>query len=138
MHWRDIPFHPPTKTLRVFAGGLAILLSVFALWQFFAHENFVAAATFAGFALVFGLLGGTAPALLRPIFVAWMIAIFPVNWVVSRVLLACIFYLMVTPLGLFFRLIGRDFLNRRFQPEQDSYWTDKTTSDDVNSYLRPF
>jgi hypothetical protein len=38
--------------------------------------------------------------------------------------------------GLFFKLIGRDALSRRFAPGQASYWEPKPRATDVRSYLR--
>ena len=138
MHWRDIPFQPPTRTLRVFGFGLAILLTGFASWQYFVEDRATIALVQATLAVVIGIVGWTKPSVLQPIFVGWMIAIFPANWLVTYFLLACMFYLMITPLGLFFRLIGRDFLDRRIRPDQETYWSTKPTRDDVESYLRPF
>lgn len=54
-----------------------------------------------------GLLGVLAE-LLRPIYVAWMVAAFPIGWTISLVVMAAMFYGLFTPIGLFFRLIGRD------------------------------
>jgi hypothetical protein len=138
MHWRDIPFHPPTRTLRVFGGGLTILLLGLAIWRFAVEDAVVAPAVLGAVAAVIAALTWAYPALLRPVFVAWMIAIFPINWLLTRVLLACIFYLMVTPLALVFRLMGRDLLERRLRPDQETYWSAKATREDVDSYLRPF
>jgi hypothetical protein len=136
MHWRDIPFDPPTRTLRVFGFGCAILLAVAALWQ--VSEHLAVSVALGVLSPAFAIAAWARPSILRPLFVGWMMAIFPVNWVLSRLLLALIFYGMITPLGLFFRLIGRDSLGRRFQPDQESYWARKPSSDNVDSYLRPF
>ena len=46
----------------------------------------------------------------------------PIGMVVSRVLLGALFSGLFTPVGLFFKLIGRDALARRYAPEQASYW----------------
>ena len=40
----------------------------------------------------------------------------------SFVLLGLLFYGVLTPIGLFFRLIGRDALQRRIEPERETYW----------------
>src|SRR5437870_3843292 len=126
MHWRDIPFDPPTHSLRIFGMGCAVLLAAGAIWQ--GADHLISALSLGGLAIGCGALSWLRPREFRPLFVAWMIAIFPVNWLVSRLLLAIIFYGMVTPLGLFFRLIGRDLLGRRFFPDQESYWQPKATS----------
>src|SRR5205823_3181256 len=90
-----------------------------------------------GAALGLGLLGLLAPARLRPVYVGLMVLTYPLNWLTSHLLLACLFYCVITPLGVFFRLIGRDVLTRRFRPDRDTYWAPKPRADDVRSYFRP-
>ena len=38
MRWRDIPFHPPTKTLRWFALYAFLFLTALAVWRY-GHDN---------------------------------------------------------------------------------------------------
>ena len=54
---------------------------------------------------------------------------------VSHLLLLILFYAMFVPLGLFFRLIGRDALARR-RPDRSTHWLPKPTPSDVRSYFR--
>jgi hypothetical protein len=138
MRWRDIPFHPTRQTLRVFALGLALLLGGVATWQFLTANNVFAALLLGGLALVVGILGWAFPTWVRPVFVGWLILVFPVNWLLSHVLLGLIFFLLVTPLGLFFRLIGRDVLGRRGRPDQETYWVAKPHHEEAKRYLQPF
>jgi hypothetical protein len=60
----------------------------------------------------------------------------PIGWMVSRVLLGVLFFGLFTPVGFFFKLIGRDALCRRYEPQQASYWESKPGATDVRSYLR--
>jgi hypothetical protein len=92
----------------------------------------------AAVALGLGALGFVRPHLLRPLYVAALITAFPIGWTMSRVLLACVFYGLFTPLGLLFRLLGRDVLRRRFWRERSTYWTSKPAVTDARSYFRQF
>ena len=49
-----------------------------------------------------------------------------------------LFFFMLTPVGLFFRLTGKDPLHRRFDPEASSYWTDPRPRRGKESYFRQF
>ena len=60
----------------------------------------------------------------------------PIGFVVSAILLRLIYYLLFTPIALWFRLTGKDAMKRRFEPEADSYWTDRKDGRDPASYLR--
>ena len=67
-----------------------------------------------------------------------MIVAFPIGWTVSRVLLALVYYGLFTPLGLAFRVAGRDRLRRRFRADRETYWTPKTQPTELRRYLRLF
>ena len=61
----------------------------------------------------------SGPALVRPIFVGWMVLAFPIGWAVSLVLLGLVYYGLFTPIGLVFRLVGRDALQLRPPARRD-------------------
>jgi Saxitoxin biosynthesis operon protein SxtJ len=76
--------------------------------------------------------------LVRPVFVGWMIAAFPIGWLVSKVLTAALFFTVFTPIALIFRLLGRDALMLRRDPDRPTYWTPKPPTTDPRRYLREF
>ncbi len=135
MRWSDIPFNPPTKTLRRFGAAGFVILSALAGWQW-SQERPIAAATLAGLALMFAVVGLVWPGALRPVFVGLMVLGFPLNWLMSRLVLAVVFYCLFTPVALMFRLVGRDAMGRRPGPSQDTYWVAKPRADGVRSYFR--
>lgn len=85
----------------------------------------------AGFSLVL-------PKANRPLFVVLALVAYPIGLVVSHVVLALLFFGILTPVALVFRLIGRDPLERRFEPERESYWVDVPEVSDTESYFRQF
>jgi hypothetical protein len=85
-----------------------------------------------------GMLGLFKPQLLRPLYLGWMIAVFPIGWTVSRLILAVLFYGVFTPLGWCFHILGRDALSLKLQPEAASYWISKETPDDTRRYFQQF
>ena len=40
----------------------------------------------------------------------------------SRLILFILFYIVITPIGFFLRIAGKDFLNLRTDKNSDSYW----------------
>src|SRR5438270_6065136 len=125
MQWSDIHFAPPVKTLRQFALLWLLFFGSLACWQGLVQENGPWALGFAIAALTLGLLGLVWPQAVRPVFVGWMVLAFPVGWCVSRVILACLFFGVFTPVALLFKLLGRDALRLRPAPATASYWTAK-------------
>ena len=53
---------------------------------------------------VVAVVGLASPTLMRPIYMGWMAAAFPIGWTVSQLVLAATFYVVVTPIGLLLRL----------------------------------
>ena len=138
MQWSDISFTPSARMLRQFAGLLMLVCAGFAAYYGLARDQGGLALVIAGVGAVVGPLGLLAPRTIRPLFVAWMVVAFPIGWTVSRLLLALVFYGLFTPLGLVFRLIGRDPLQRTHRTSRTTYWTPKTQPTDMRQYLRQF
>jgi hypothetical protein len=138
MQWSDIQFRPPSKTLRQFAGLWLAFFGSLAAWQGLVRGQALLAVVFAFLALMGGSLGLAWPQLLRPLYVAWMVLTFPIGWSISQVILAVMFYGLFTPIGLVFRLIGRDPLHRTRHPKSTSYWTPKPIPADPHRYFRQF
>ena len=76
-----------------------------------------------------------SPPLGRRFYVAWMVAAAPIGWTISHVVLAAVYYLVLTPIGLALRLAGRDPLRRRFDASAPSYWIERRRETDPT---RPF
>jgi hypothetical protein len=138
MRWSDIQFDPPRKTLRQFAALWLVCFGGMALWQALVRERAGLASILAVLALTIGLLGLARPEWMRRIYVGWMILAFPIGWTVSQVMLAVMFFGLFTPLGLVFRLLGRDPLHRTRRPELESYWAPKPAPTDLRRYFKQF
>jgi hypothetical protein len=82
------------------------------------------------------ILGVIRPKFVWPVYVGMMLIALPIGFVVSAILLRVIYYVMFTPIALWFRLTGRDAMHRRFEPDADTYWTDHKGGRDPASYLR--
>jgi hypothetical protein len=137
MNWSDIPWKPTERTLRQFAALWLVFFSGLAYWHGYVHGRLEVAVVLAALALSVGPLGLARPHLVRPIFVGWIILAFPIGWLVSRVMLACLFYGLFTPVAVVFRLIGRDALHLRRRADA-TYWTPKPAAAGINAYFRQF
>src|SRR4051794_35497420 len=113
MRWSDVPLNPPERTLRQFAGLWTAVFAVLACRQGWLSAPGPAALVLVLLGLGGGALGLLWPRAVRPIFVGAVVVTFPIGWAVSHLVLAVLFYAVFTPLGLLFRLLGRDVLCRR-------------------------
>jgi hypothetical protein len=102
------------------ALGLVGALFYFVDWGIFSGGQ-----GFAKFLWSFGafafLTGITGTKLGLPAYWAWMGFVFVVSWVITHVSLGLVYFLVVTPLGLVGRMIGRDKLQLRAR-HQTTYW----------------
>ncbi len=78
------------------------------------------------------------PASRRTIYVGWMTAVYPIGWTVSHLLLGIVYFVVITPIGLTMRVLGRDPMARRFDRSASSYWVPRDPAGRVNRYLRQF
>jgi len=107
-------------------GGVLIAISIFMLWKALAYYQLIFV-----IGISFILLGFFATKILKPIYIIWMIFATILGWIMTRVILAILFYLIVTPIGLIARLFGVKFLDVSWRNNVNSYWNkrDKIISD---------
>lgn len=78
------------------------------------------------------------PRLRRPVYVGMSLAVYPIGWVLSHVILLAVFMLVVTPIALLLRALGQDPMQRRFDPSMPSYWVPHRPADDFRRYFQQF
>lgn len=67
-------------------------------------------------------LGLMKPRLLGPIHKVWMRLAFLIGFVMTHLILAAMYYLVFTPMGLVMRIFGRDPLRLKQDENAESYW----------------
>jgi MFS family permease len=129
---------PSDRMLRQFAGLWIAFFAAVALAQEFYHHRHFLALVLGILAAAVGLMGLLWPCAIKPIFVGWMVLVFPIGWIISHAILGIVFYLNFTPVALLFRIIGRDALALKPRPNVASYWSPKPKPRDKAEYLRQF
>ena len=135
----DIKRDPSPREVRQFAVywlfGFCLLL---AAWSVYRFGSWTAVAVLVGCGLTSVTLGLLRPQWLRVVFLAWMWAAFPLGWIIAHVLMMGIYFLVVTPIGLAMRAVGRDPLSCKFDRGASSYWTERPPTSDPSSYFRQY
>ena len=72
-------------------------------------------------ALLFIALAAAIPSALGYPYRVWMLISHVVGWINTRVVLSLVFYFVFTPVALVMRLIGRDTMQRKFEPDAATY-----------------
>tara|TARA_Y100001958_G_scaffold111205_1_gene78587 strand:- start:5365 stop:5775 length:411 start_codon:yes stop_codon:yes gene_type:complete len=113
------------KDIRSFGITMGVILFIISgLLMYYDKDSYqlfvIIASTFIG-------LGFILPILLKPIYFLWMIFAAILGWVMTRVILSLVFYLVITPIGLITRILGEDFLALK-KSQSDSYWNHRDSS----------
>jgi predicted membrane metal-binding protein len=87
-------------------------------------------------AAVFLIVALVAPKALRPLNILWFRFGLLLHKIVNPLIMGMLFFLTVTPIALYFRLTGKDPLNRRFEPDRASYWTLRDPGDPAPENMR--
>ncbi|MFO0974066.1 MAG: SxtJ family membrane protein [Phycisphaerae bacterium] len=128
-------WYPTNKQLRQFAViSLVGFPLVGAVVSRFAWQS----RTFTVFAAIGAALfviGMIRPKSIRLVYAGLIALTLPIGWLVSNIMLRLIYYVIFTPVGLVFRMIGRDPLAIG-KPAGDSYWRDVRPSADLAGYYR--
>jgi hypothetical protein len=134
----SIDWNPSRQTLRTFAIGLCVLAIAYGTWLAWGQRLVGVRAWLCLVAGGLGLMGVAAPQALRWVYVAWMVLVFPIGWVVFQASLAVLYFGVFTPIGWLMRLLGRDPLQLRTDPNATSYWIPHRISDDPRKHFRQY
>lgn len=108
------------KELRSFGLLVGTVFSAIGIWPLLMRgEALRLWAIGLGGALI--LLGGMSPGLLAPVHKVWMRVGYVLGWVNTRILLGLVFFSLVTPMGIVFRLRGKDVMRQTFARDSPTY-----------------
>lgn len=133
----DLNLQPSKKDLTFFAIFGVASCSIMALVLYLLNRT-TAPQVLLGIAAVLIISRVISLKLTHWIYIVATVAAFPIGWVISHLVMAIIYYGILTPLGLFFRLMGRDPLQRRLDPDAKSYWIPHQPHNDPTRYFRQF
>lgn len=124
-------------TDRNFGFTFAVVFGLAGSWLWWKKSQYGLHVLGAG--AVFALLAAIFPKILHPLNIVWMQLGRLLNMIVSPIVLGVIFFLVFTPVALWFRLIRRDALNRKFDRASASYWFHRTPpGPDAESFPQQF
>lgn len=134
----DINWNPSSKELRIFALLETVFFGIVAFLLYESTGSVTAAMAVFGIAAAVGAMGAVRPPLIRPVYRAWMLAAFPVGWAVSHAVLAAVFYLVFTPIGLIMRVCGRNPMCPDIDRDARTYWIRRKRDHSPERYFRQF
>jgi Na+(H+)/acetate symporter ActP len=121
MLWEEIKnINSSKEELKKFGLTIgAVLLLIGGALFYYEKSNyfyFLSAAAF------FGAFGLAFPKILLPFHKFWMAFAAALGFVMTRVILSILFYLVFTPMSLIAKLAGKKFLDQKIDKNVSTYW----------------
>jgi hypothetical protein len=112
------------KDLRKFGLTVGGVLSVIAFILFyFERPTAIYFVVIGGLLILFGAL---FPKLLKPLNRIWMRLATILGFIMSRVIITILFYLVLTPIGILAKLVGKKFMILKYDKSAKTYWEKRT------------
>ena len=141
--FKDVNWRPNDGEMREFGRTLifgfaviAVVLSALVRWKTGEWRAWPVWLGLVGVGL--GAVCWLMPRVARPVYVLWYAVGSVIGMVLSNVLLGLVFYLVITPIGVALRCLGKDPLERRLDRQASTYWKDAEKPVDATRYFRQF
>lgn len=72
------------------------------------------------------------PITLKPFYLIWMFFAIMLGWFMTRFILAMLLYIIITPIGLLGKLVGKKFLEENIRLSDNSYWNKREREIEIN------
>ena len=142
--FKEVSWSPDTAARRTFAKSLVIgfpcLAVVLLLAGYLSGKgwNFGPPLKLGGIGAAAGVLFYAMPAIAKPFYVVWYALACCVGLIVGNVVLALIFYVLVTGIGLVKRLFGSQAIRKTPDPLVKSYWLAAAPPSNPKRYFSQF
>ena len=74
----------------------------------------------------------------KGLYLSFMVVTLPIGWTIGHTLMFLFYYGLLMPVGLFFRLVGRDPLHRKLDPQASTYWIPHNQAQGKKRYFHQF
>ena len=108
------------KVFRKFGITIGTVLVLLGIILSIKAGNYLLFLSLAG--LVLMLVSLMFSKLLRPLYIIWMSIAAVLGFIMSRIILSLIYYLVFAPVGIILRILKKDLLDRKIEPDKESYW----------------
>lgn len=126
------------KNLLVFGYGLGIIAAFFGIGGYLRHGAEWAPVVLIICSIIFFATAAFNYRAFIPGYTGWMKVAHCIGMVVTTLILSSVFFFIFTPIGLFFRLVRKDHLDRTLRPNAQSYWIHRTRAYNKDDYHQQF
>ena len=142
--FKEVNWQPDTAARRMFAKSLMLGFPCLAVFFLLAGRlktgawHPVFALQLGGFGAGAGALLCAVPAIARPFYIVWYGLACALGFVAGNVLMALLFYVVLTGTGLLKRGLGRPTIRKTFDRQAATYWHDAPPARSPASYFKQF
>ena len=135
--FQHVKWRPDTRELRRFAVAMLIGFSLLGLFSVWRASGITTGAIILWSIGVVLAIAAFVPKLGRVAYLSVYLPTSVIGYVVSHVILTLMFFLLITPLGIILRLMGKDPLQQR-RGKHKTAWTSVKRAKNEDSYYRQF
>ncbi|MFA5423768.1 MAG: SxtJ family membrane protein [Phycisphaerae bacterium] len=135
----SLNLHPTKKVLRDFglaALFMSSLLGLMLLWM--GKISLIGLGVIFLVGVIVFVLSRISDKLAKPFYLALIILTFPIGWIVSHLIMAVFYYGIITPVAIVFKLLRRDPLYRKYDPQAQTYWIEYKRKRSDKDYFHQF
>ncbi len=110
------------KDLLVFGYGLGVISALFCTSGYIKHGFHLPQLTLLVCGIFVVFVTSINPYALKLAYTLWMKVAHCIGFVITTGILSILFFLIFTPIGLLFRVIGKDHLDKKIDQKATSYW----------------
>jgi len=142
--FKEVNWNPDRAERRKFARSLIIgfpciaVVLILAGWLKTGVWKLQPALMIGGIGFAIGLLLLVLPGISKPFYVLWYGFACVIGLVVGNTLLAVVFYIFITGVGLAMRAAGRCTVSKTVDKQAATYWKNAKPANDPQSYYRQF
>ena len=116
----DLPKLPSNRNFGIVFFVVFLIISIYPL----TYDRDIARWSFV-ISIIFLILGLINSKILTPLNRLWFKFGILLGRIISPIIMALIFFAVVTPIGLIMRLLRKDVLNLKYNKKSKSYWIEK-------------
>ena len=118
--------------LRKFGISLSVPLCIIGVLQFL-FGRLVLSGIIICAGIFVSLVAFIRPSVLRPVQFVLDIFLKSAQWIITRLVLMVVFYLVITPFGLMLRLLQKNLLDPKIDKSKETYWRSAEGSHDYEN-----
>ena len=134
-----IDWNPDTPKLRQFAYAAPVgfgLVGLLVAWRLGA--TLAPSFWLWGIGLATLVAGLIKPISVKPLYLLLSAVTAPIGFVIGNLALLLVYVLLIVPIALVFKLIGRDTMTRKFRDGKESHWQEHRGTRDLKRYYRQY